>query len=374
MLVSMMTHMAEQVRVPAVPNSACVLTLGIETSCDETAAAVVRGPGEAGVELLASVVASQDDLHAHFGGIVPEVASRRHVEMIVPVIREAMQRAGAHWDDLNAIAVTVGPGLIGSLVVGVSAAKGLAAACGLPLVAVHHLEGHIYGAAVGQALPLPAVYLVASGGHSHLVLMREHGHYEVLGRTRDDAPGEAFDKGARLLDLPYPGGPLLAKLADSYSGRAKPLPRARIANSLDFSFSGVKTALARLVQDSDLGEEGRARAAAAYQESIVLSLTERAAQAAEETGYLPLVVVGGVARNRRLREVLSERAEAEGLGVEFPEADLCTDNGAMVAAAGAHKFTVSGGSGPDVDCAANLPLSNWEGKGPAESPEPRSEV
>jgi len=339
-----------------------VVILGIETSCDETAAAVVRGPGEAGVELLASVVASQDDLHAHFGGIVPEVASRRHVEMIVPVVREAMQRAGARWDDLDAIAVTVGPGLIGSLVVGVAAAKGLAAARDLPLVGVHHLEGHIYGAAVGQALPLPAVYLVASGGHSHLVMMREHGEYEVLGRTRDDAPGEAFDKGARLLGLPYPGGPLLAELADSYSGRVEPLPRARIAHSFDFSFSGVKSALARMVQEADLDDEGRSRVAAAYQESIVLSLAERAAEAAEETGYLPVVVVGGVARNRRLRELLSERAQAGGLRVVFPEADLCTDNGAMVAAAGAYKFAFSGGSGPDVDCAANLPLCSWAKK------------
>jgi N6-L-threonylcarbamoyladenine synthase len=192
--------------------------------------------------------------------------------------------------------------------------------------------------------------------------MRDHGEYEVLGRTRDDAPGEAFDKGARLLGLPYPGGPLLAELADSYSGRVEPLPRARIAHSLDFSFSGVKSALARMVQEADLDEEGRSRVAAAYQESIVLSLAERAAQAAEETGYLPVVVVGGVARNRRLRELLSERAETGGLRVVFPEADLCTDNGAMVAAAGAYKFALSGGSGPDVDCAANLPLCSWAKK------------
>ncbi|HUU54745.1 MAG TPA: tRNA (adenosine(37)-N6)-threonylcarbamoyltransferase complex transferase subunit TsaD [Armatimonadota bacterium] len=336
-----------------------MVILGIETSCDETAAAVVRGPGEAGVELLASVVASQDDLHAHFGGIVPEVASRRHIEMIVPVIREAMARAGAQWDDVDAIAVTVGPGLIGSLVVGVAAAKALAVARDRSLVGVHHLEGHMYSAAVGSALPLPAVFLIASGGHSHLVLMRDHGLYEVLGRTRDDAPGEAFDKGARLLGLPYPGGPLLAELADSYSGRVEPLPRARIPHSLDFSFSGVKTALARRVQGAALDEEGRARVAAAYQESIVLSLAERAAQAAEETGFLPVIVVGGVARNRRLRELLSKRAEAGGLRVLFPEPGLCTDNGAMVAAAGAYKLALSGASQPDLECAANLPLANW---------------
>ncbi len=336
-----------------------MLTLGIETSCDETAAAVVRGPGEAGVELLSSVVASQDDLHAHFGGIVPEVASRRHIEMIVPVVREALQRADVGWADLSAIAVTVGPGLIGSLVVGVAAAKGLAIARDLPLVGVHHLEGHIYSATVEATLPFPSVVLIASGGHSHLVFMRHHGDYEVLGRTLDDAPGEAFDKGARLLGLPYPGGPALAELADSYDGRADPLPRARLPGSLDFSFSGVKTALARLVKEQELDAEGRARAAAAYQESIALSLCERAIEAAEESGYLPIIAVGGVACNRRLRALLSAKAEEAGLRAIFPEAKLCTDNGAMVAAAGAHKFAHGGGESLDLDCAANLPLKSW---------------
>ena len=345
-----------------IPNWRCMLTLGIETSCDETAAAVVRGPGEpadAGVELLSSVVASQDDLHAQFGGIVPEIASRRHIEMIVPVIREAMQRASVGWDDLAAIAVTIGPGLIGSLVVGVSAAKALAAARDLPIVGVHHLEGHIYSAAIGAALPFPAILLIASGGHSHLVLMRGHGDYEVLGRTLDDAPGEAFDKGARLLGLPYPGGPQLAQLADSYRGRVEPLPRARLAGSLNFSFSGVKTALARIVRERELDEEGRARAAAAYQESIALSLSERAVEAGEEHGFLPIVAVGGVARNRRLRELLQERAARVGLEVIVPPPALCTDNGAMVAAAGAHKFALVGGDDLMLDCSANLPLASW---------------
>ncbi len=339
-----------------------MLILGIETSCDETAAAVVRGPEEvdvAGVELLSSVVASQDDLHAQFGGIVPEVASRRHVEMVAPVIREAMQRAKMGWEDLSAIAVTTGPGLIGSLVVGVAAAKAIAVARERPLVGVHHLEGHIYSAAIGAALPFPAVMLIASGGHSHLVLMRGHGEYEVLGRTRDDAPGEAFDKGARLLGLPYPGGPQLAALADSYKGRVEPLPRARLTDSLDFSFSGVKTALARMVKDRTLNEQERARAAAAYQESIALSLSERAVEASEENGFLPIVAVGGVARNRRLRELLEERASRAGLQVIVPPPALCTDNGAMVAAAGAFKFALTGAEEVALDCAANLPLINW---------------
>lgn len=340
-------------------NRTRMLTLGIETSCDETSAAVVRGPGGAGVELLSSVVASQDDLHAQFGGIVPEVASRRHIEMIVPVIREAMQRASVRWEDLSGIAVTTGPGLIGSLVVGCATAKALAVARELPLAGVHHLEAHIYSAAIGSALPLPAVALIASGGHSHLVLVRDHGQYEVLGRTVDDAPGEAFDKGARLLGLPYPGGPQLAALADSYQGRIQPLPRARLPGSLDFSFSGVKTALRRLVHEKELREDERARAAAAYQESIALSLAERATQAAEEAGYLPLMVVGGVARNRRLRELVEQRAQRIGLRAIFPDPELCTDNGAMVAAAGAHKLALSGPDPLDIECAANQPLESW---------------
>jgi N6-L-threonylcarbamoyladenine synthase len=359
----------------AVPKSCCVVILGIETSCDETSAAVVRGPfdqaqgepGEAGVELLSSVVASQDDLHAQFGGIVPEVASRRHIEMIVPVIREAMQRSSLQWQDLSAVAVVTGPGLIGSLVVGCAMAKGLAVARGLPLVGVHHLEAHIYSAAVNAALPLPAVALIASGGHSHLVLVRDHGNYEVLGRTLDDAPGEAFDKGARLLGLPYPGGPALAALADSYRGHVQPLARARIAGSLDFSFSGVKTALRRAVQEEQPDEAGRARLAAAFQESIALSLAERATQAAEEAGFLPLIVAGGVARNRRLRELVERRAKDIGLRAVFPEPQLCTDNGAMVAAAGAYKFALRGPDAIDLDCSADQQLQSWASRGEGQS-------
>jgi tRNA N6-adenosine threonylcarbamoyltransferase len=320
---------------------------------------VVRGPGERGVEVLSSVVASQDDLHAQFGGIVPEVASRRHVEMIVPVIREAMQRAQVGWDDLEGIAVASGPGLIGSLVVGVATAKAVARARGLPVVGIQHLEGHIYAAAVGQPLPLPLLALVASGGHSHLVLMRDHGRYEVLARTRDDAPGEAFEKGARLLGYPYPGvGPMTAE-ADAYHGRLEPMPRARFLDSWDFSFSGVKTELARRVARTTLDEETRARLAASYQEAIARALTERVIEAAEELGGYPVVVVGGVARNRRLRALLGERAGAIGLPLVFPDFSLCTDNGAMIAAAGAFKLARSGSEGEAVDASASLPLRDW---------------
>jgi len=336
-----------------------VLVLGLETSCDETAAAVVSGPRENAVTLLSSVVASQDDLHAHFGGIVPEIASRRHIEMITPVIQEAMQRASVTWDDIEGLAVTNGPGLIGSLVVGVATANALAQARNLPLVAIHHLEGHIYSASLAAPLPLPLLALIASGGHSHLVFMRDHGLYEVIGRTRDDAPGEAFEKGARLLGLPYPGGPRLAALADSFSGRVEPLPRARLPGSWDFSFSGVKTALARAVREQPPDEEQRARLAAAYQESIALSLTERVLQAADQFGGYPVFVVGGVAGNRRLRELLTERAGAVGLPVTFPEVSLCTDNAAMIAAAGAFKHSLSGPQTAALDCSANLPLESW---------------
>ncbi len=337
-----------------------MLLLGIETSCDETSAAIVSGPSDDGVQLLSNVVASQDDLHAHFGGIVPEVASRRHIEMILPVIREAMQRASVTWEDLQGIAVTNGPGLVGSLVVGVAAAKAIAQARRLPLVGIHHLEAHIYAAAIHGPLPFPLLALIASGGHSHLVLMHGHGKYDVLGRTLDDAPGEAFDKGARLLGLPYPGGPHLAALADSFPGRVEPMPRAHISNSRDFSFSGVKAALARAVRTTQPQERDRARLAAAYQESIALSLTERTLQVADEIGDSPIFVAGGVARNQRLRDLLAQRAAAAGLRVHFPDPALCTDNAAMVAAAGVHKLARAGPDPPDLDCFANIQLRSWD--------------
>lgn len=336
-----------------------MLVLGIETSCDETAAAVARGPGARGAELLSSVLASQDDLHAHFGGIVPEIASRKHVEMIVPVVCEAMTRAGVTWTDLDGIAVTNGPGLIGSLVVGVATAKALAEARALPLVGVHHLEAHIYAAAIGEPLLFPVLALVASGGHSHLVLVHDHGDYQVLGRTRDDAPGEAFEKGARLLGFSYPGVSELAALADSVPGRVRPLPQARILDSWDFSFSGVKTALARLVREAPLTGERRAQVAARYQESIVLSLAERVVAASKELGGYPILVVGGVARNRRLRALLTERASRTGLPVRIPEASLCSDNGAMVAAAGVYKLSIVGPDHEGLEPAANLALQRW---------------
>jgi len=344
------------------------LVLGIETSCDETAAAVVAG----GRAALASVVASQDEFHARFGGIVPEIASRRHVEVVEAVIQEALDRAGIRFADTTAVAVTVGPGLIGSLVVGVAAAKALAAALCKPLVGVNHLEGHIYSNFLAPELGaafeppgFPHLALVASGGHCHLVRVTGHGRYEVLGRRRDDAPGEAFEKGARLLGLGYPGGAALADLADSGNPHAVEFPVARIPGSWDFSFSGVKTALARRVaHEQTLPETARTRRAdlaAGYQEAIVQALVQRIEAAADTLGISLVSVSGGVARNRRLRQALGEWAHRSGLEIRVPPPEICTDNAAMIACAGYFKLVTARPDALDLDCAANLELESWGG-------------
>ena len=279
--------------------------------------------------------------------------------MIVPVIKEALQRARVGWEDLEGVACTSGPGLIGSLVVGAAAAKAVARARGLPIAGIHHLEGHIYAGAVGEALTLPVLALVASGGHSHLVLVKAHGQYEVLARTRDDAPGEAFEKGARLLGFGFPGVGEMTALADSYHGPLEQMPRAKFLDSWDFSFSGVKTDLSRRVAREPLTEESRARLAASYQEAIARALADRVMEVAEELGGYPILVVGGVARNNRLRALLTEKAQSVGLPVRFPDYSLCTDNAAMVAAAGVYKLTIAGEEGEAVDVAASLPLESW---------------
>ena len=268
--------------------------------------------------MLSSVVASQDALHAPFGGIVPEIASRRHLETIVPVIAEAMSRARVGWDDLEGIAVTNGPGLIGSLVVGVAVAKAIAEARSLPIAGIHHLEGHIYGAAVEQTISFPTLALIASGGHSHLVIIRDHGRRRVIGKTRDDAAGEAFERARACSASPTPALPSSLTSRTVTAAASGPCREARIADSWDFSFSGVKTELARRVRPAPPADEERARLAATYQESIDLSLAERATGAAEEFGGLPILLVGGVARNRRLREMIAEKAAALGLSVRVP--------------------------------------------------------
>jgi N6-L-threonylcarbamoyladenine synthase len=299
------------------------MILGLETSCDETAAAVVTGDGR----ILANVVSSQAELHAPFGGVVPEVASRRHLELVVPVLREALAEAGTEPERLDAIAVTQGPGLIGALLVGLSAAKALAWANRLPLIPVDHLRGHVASLYL-QPEPVepPFLCLLASGGHTLLIEVAEPGGFRVLGATLDDAAGEAFDKGARLLGLGYPGGAAIDRLAHQGDPRAYDFPVARVPG-LDFSFSGLKTALLYAVRELPEHERERRRAdlAASYQRAIVSALVGRLREAAAQSAATKIAVVGGVAANSELRAALPEAA--------FAPLPLCTDNAAMIASA-----------------------------------------
>ena len=299
------------------------LVLAIETSCDETAAALVD---EAGT-VLASVVSSQADLHAKYGGVVPEVASRHHLELVLPVVRESLAEAETSLADVDAVAVTRGPGLVGALLVGLSAAKAIAWSRGLPLVPVDHLEGHVASLYLGQdPLEPPFLCLLASGGHTLLLAVREHGRSERLGTTLDDAAGEAFDKGARLLGLGYPGGSAVDRLAQTGDPEAFGFPVARVAG-LDFSFSGLKTALLYTLRDLGDDEVARRTAdlAASYQAAIVRALVGRTREAAERTGLEQIAVVGGVAANSALRAALPD--------ARFAPLELCTDNAAMIASA-----------------------------------------
>jgi N6-L-threonylcarbamoyladenine synthase len=301
--------------------------VGLETSCDETAAAVVTADGR----ILANVVASQAELHAPFGGVVPEVASRRHLELVAPVVREALDGAGIGLDDVDRVAVTQGPGLIGALLVGLAAAKGLAWSRGLPLVPVDHLHGHVASLYLEpDPIEPPFLCLLATGGHTLLLEVREHAGFRVVGSTLDDAAGEAFDKGARLLGLGYPGGAEIDRLARSGDPAAFAFPVARVPGH-DFSFSGLKTALVYAVRDLHPAEleERRADLAASYQRAIVRALVERTQAAAEELGLGQIAVVGGVAANSELRGALA--------GAAFAPLPLCTDNAAMIASAARYR-------------------------------------
>jgi N6-L-threonylcarbamoyladenine synthase len=323
-----------------------VRILAIESSCDETAAAIVAD----GRRLLSSVVASQQDLHRDTGGVVPEVAARAHLRAFVPVVRRALADAECGWEDLDAVAATVGPGLPGALVVGLNGARGIAYARGLPLIAVDHIEGHVcanwltgrgadptvtgLGVAptdpggVPVEPPLPALAIVISGGHTELLLMEEHGHFRRLGGTRDDAAGEAFDKVARLLGLGYPGGPPLAALADTAREHRLRLPRAWMPRSDDFSFSGLKTAVLHVTQATH--PPPAAEIAWAFQESVADVISAKAARVAARVGVASMLVAGGVAANRRIRERIVQRAPVP---VFIPPPALCTDNAAMIGAA-----------------------------------------
>ncbi|MHB1294769.1 MAG: tRNA (adenosine(37)-N6)-threonylcarbamoyltransferase complex transferase subunit TsaD [Anaerolineae bacterium] len=359
------------------------LILGVETSCDETAAAVVQD----GRILRSNVVASQIDLHRRYGGVFPEMASRQHILSITPVISSAMEQAGVGWDDLDAIAVVNGPGLAGSLLVGMNAAKALAMARGIPLVGVNHLEAHIYANWLippevpdpdnYPAPPFPLICLVVSGGHSDLILMREHHQYELLGRTVDDAAGEAFDKVARLLGLGYPGGPVIEKAAQGGNPAAYAFPRALHVGAYDFSFSGLKTAVLRVIQEmhrargAEVDYKGQklkevalpagvsaqeiADIAASFQAAVVESLVTKAAAAVEEHSAVHLLLAGGVAANKLLRAEVSKRLPVP---VRYPPIRFCTDNAAMVGAAAYYRFLAGQRAGLDLDVSPSLPMES----------------
>jgi len=325
-----------------------MLILGIETSCDETAAAVV----EDGVKILSSEVASQVDIHARYGGVVPEVASRQHLLSMSPVVEKCLAAASITLSNIDAIAVTCGPGLAGSLLVGVNFAKSLAMATGKPLIGVNHLESHIYANwLAGQTPAFPVLALVVSGGHTDLVLMKGHSDLTLIGQTRDDAAGEAFDKAARLLRLGYPGGPAIEKAAKSGRAALK-LPRAAIPGSLDFSFSGIKTALYRLVETGAISSD--ADAAASFQEVVVGVLVKQTIAAAEAFDVNQVLLAGGVAANRRLREKIAAESPVP---VLIPPISLCTDNAAIVAGCGYFHLSRGERSGLDLDVYPALPLA-----------------
>jgi N6-L-threonylcarbamoyladenine synthase len=336
--------------------------LAIESSCDETGVAVVVG----GRRIEANQVATQVALHAATGGIVPEVAARQQLRWIVPTIEAALAQAAVGWDDLDAVAVTYGPGLIGSLLVGVNVAKGLAVAHDLPLVGVNHIEGHIYAnwlTDVDAATPLPAeppfplLCLVVSGGHTQLVLMHDHGRYTLLGQTVDDAAGEAFDKVGRLLGLPYPGGPAISAAAVDATPATR-FPRARTAGPYDFSFSGLKTAVLREVEghrerNEPIPVDG---IAAAFEEAVVDALATKTLAAARDHGVAAVALGGGVAANRALRATLDERVTADGLPLLVPPPAWCTDNGAMIGAAAGYRFAAGDRADAGLEAIPNLAL------------------
>jgi N6-L-threonylcarbamoyladenine synthase len=324
--------------------------LGIESSCDETAAAVV----EDGNRILSSEIASQVEIHARYGGVVPEVASRQHILSIIPVIQKAMEDAKAGWNDIDGIAVTVGPGLAGSLLVGASVAKALAGVKGLPLMGINHLEGHLYANWLGETEPVfPLLCLIVSGGHSDLVLMRGHGDYTMLGRTRDDAAGEAFDKAARILGLGYPGGPAIDRAAEN----GKPcidLPHSWIKGTNDFSFSGIKTYLQKLNEEGKINKDDIADLAASFQKAVVDVLVGKTIEAALQNDVRQILLSGGVAANRMLRRRMTEKSH---IPVLIPKPVLCTDNAAMVASCGYFHFQAGRTSPLNIDVVPGLKLA-----------------
>ncbi|MEN2768052.1 tRNA (adenosine(37)-N6)-threonylcarbamoyltransferase complex transferase subunit TsaD [Ornithinibacillus xuwenensis] len=328
--------------------------LGIETSCDETAVAIVKN----GKEITSNVVASQIESHKRFGGVVPEIASRHHVEQITLVLEEAFQEAGLEWDDIDAIAVTEGPGLVGALLIGVNAAKALAFAKNKPLVGVHHIAGHIYANRLEEEFHFPLLALIVSGGHTELVLMKEHGSYEVIGETRDDAAGEAYDKVARMLQLPYPGGPQIDRLA-AEGKLSIDFPRAWLEeDSFDFSFSGLKSAVINKIHNAkQKGETLKPEdVAASFQASVIDVLVTKTVKAALQYNVKQVIVAGGVAANKGLRAELEAKFANMNTPLLIPPLNLCTDNAAMIAAAGTIAFEKGIRSGLDLNANPSLLL------------------
>lgn len=333
-----------------------IIILAIESSCDETAAAVVKN----GREVLSNVISSQIDLHTLYGGVVPEIASRKHIEKINQVTEQALSDANMTWDDITAIAVTYGPGLVGALLVGVSYAKSLAWALKKPLIGVHHIEGHISANYIeNKELEPPFMCLVVSGGHSHLVKVADYGEYDILGKTRDDAAGEAFDKVARAIGLGYPGGPKIDKVSNDGNPVAIEFPRAKVANNeYDFSFSGLKSAVLNYLNTMEMkGEEvSQADVAASFQQAVVDVLVGHSMRAIEEYGFNKFAIAGGVASNSHLRAAFEDACNKRGVSFYRPSPIFCTDNAAMIGVAGYYEFMKGMRSDWNLNAVPNLKL------------------
>lgn len=333
-----------------------ITILAIETSCDETAAAVVRN----GREVLSNIISSQIEVHKIYGGVVPEIASRRHIEKINQVIEEALNEANTTLDEIDAIGVTYGPGLVGALLVGVATAKAISFAKKKPLIGVHHIEGHLSANYIeNKELEPPFLCLIVSGGHTHLVVVKDYGEYEIIGKTRDDAAGEAFDKVARAIGLGYPGGPKIDRLAKEGNGQAIVFPRAHIEGApYDFSFSGLKTAVLNYLNTCEMKHEdvNLADVAASFQEAVVDVLVSRTVQAAKDLGMNKVAVAGGVAANSALQRAMFSACADNGLLYYHPSPILCTDNGAMIGAAAYYEYIKGRYSGLDLNAVPNLKI------------------
>jgi O-sialoglycoprotein endopeptidase (EC 3.4.24.57) len=334
--------------------------LAFESSCDETAASVV----EDGRHVLSNIVSSQIEIHRIYGGVVPEIASRKHTEVIAQITKEALRTAGCEFSDIDAIAVTYAPGLIGALLVGVNFAKGLALSLGVPLIPVHHLRSHIAANYIAHPeLEPPFLCLVASGGHSHIVEVKSYTSFKVLGRTRDDAAGEAFDKAARSLGFPYPGGKFMDEAAHKGNAEAIHFPRPKVEGSpYDFSFSGLKTAVINCVHNAQQKgiEINKNDVAASFQQAVVDMLSERLMMAADKFGYKKIAVAGGVAANSGLRERLEAECKKRGCSLYMPPLSLCGDNGAMVGSQGYYEFLAGNTAGPELNACANMEIDTLE--------------